>query len=305
MSVSARFDAVVSVTLPGVSGSQYAQLAARHAQMLDSLRRRINQLDRSPQGIAASEHYAALANNLDRVLPDFLRQRTPLTHADILTGLQRMRPSNKVGAIEDVFTRFLRQLEPYESAIEPAVNGFFGALREIVQLLNPLSLRDSVASIYATLRQKTHVLDPAQLTAAINAILDPIKTAVQALSPSAFKARIDASYNNVVATVTVTLKALLDDLVGVIDGQLRTLRAALHAVIDQLKAALQAALATLGDLLKQIEDLIFVEIIERLRKVIDNLGVSFDQELERVANAFDEMLHAIPLDGAQSAGLSL
>ena len=305
VSVSARFDAVVSVTLPGVSGSQYAQLAARHAQMLDSLRRRINQLDRSSQGIAASEHYAALANNLDRVLPDFLRQRTPLTHADILTGLQRMRPSNKVGAIEDVFTRFLRELEPYESTIEPAVNGFFGALREIVQLLNPLSLRDSVASIYATLRQKTHVLDPEQLAAGINAILDPIKTAVQALSPAAFKARIDASYNNVVATVTVTLKALLDDLVGVIDGQLRTLRASLHAVIDQLKAALQAALATLGDLLKQIEDLVFVEIIERLRKVIDNLGVSFDQELERVANAFDEMLHAIPLDGAQSTGLSL
>jgi hypothetical protein len=305
VSVSARFDAVVNVTLPGVSGSQYAQLAARHAQMLDSLRRRINQIDRSPEGIAASEHYAALANSLDRVLPDFLRQRTPLTHADILTGLQRMRPSNKMGAIEDMFTRFLRQLEPYESAIEPAVNGFFGALREIVQLLNPLSLRDSVASIYETLRQKTHVLDPAQLAAGINAILDPIKTAVQALSPAAFKARIDASYNNVVTTVTVTLKALLDDLVGVIDGQLRTLRAALHAVIDQLKAALQAALATLGDLLKQIEDLVFVEIIERLRKVIDNLGVSFDQELERVANAFDEMLHAIPLDGVQSAGLSL
>ncbi len=305
VSVSAQFDVVGSITTPGVSGSQYAQLAARHTQMLESLRRRINQLDRSPQGIAASEHYAALANNLDRVLPDFLRQRTPLTHADILTGLQHMRPSNKVGAIEDAFTRFLRELEPYESAIEPAVNGFFGALREIVQLLNPLSLRDSVASIYATLRQKTHILDPAQLAAAINAILEPIKTAVQALSPAAFKARIDASYNNVVATVTLTLKALLDDLVGVIDGQLRMLRAALHAVIDQLKAALQAALATLGDLLKQIEDLVFVEIIEQLRKVIDNLGVSFDQELQRVANAFDEMLHAIPLDGAQSVGLSL
>ena len=50
VSVSARFDAVVSVTTPGVSGSQYAQLAARHAQMLDSLRRRINQLDDAAAG---------------------------------------------------------------------------------------------------------------------------------------------------------------------------------------------------------------------------------------------------------------
>jgi hypothetical protein len=297
MTVSARFDAVLSVTTPGVSGSQYAQLATRHAQMLDSLRRRINQLDHS----TASQHYAALRDNLDRVLPDFLRQPTPLTHADILAGLQRMRPSNKMAAVEDVFTRFLRQLEPYESAIEPAINGFFGTLRDIVQLLNPLSLRDAVASIYETVREKTRILDPAQLTTAINAILDPIKAAVQALSPAAFKARIDASFNNVVATISVTLKALLDDLVGVIDGQLRTLRAALRIVLDQLKAALAAASATLGDLLKQIEDLIFTEIIERLSTVIDNLGVSFDQELQRVANAFDEMLQAIPVGGGQGA----
>ena len=302
VTVSARFDAVGSVTLldvttPGVSGSQFAQLAARHAQMLDSLRRRINQLDHS----SASLHYASLRSNLDRVLPDFLRQPTPLTHADILTGLQRMRPSNKMAAVEDVFTRFLRQLEPYESAIEPAVNSFFGTLREIVQLLNPLSLRDTVASIYDTVRQKTHILDPAQLTAAINAILDPMKAAVQALSPSAFKARIDASFNNVVATIGVTLKALLDDLVGVIDGQLRTLRAALRVVLDQLKAAMAAALAGLAALLQQIEDLIFVEIIERLGTVIDNLGLSFDQELARVANAFDEMLQAVPLGGGQGA----
>jgi hypothetical protein len=298
LAVSARFDAVLSVTTPGPSGSRYAALAARHARLLDSLRRRINALDHS----AASGHYAALRANLDRVLPDFLRQPAPLTHAEILAGLARMRPSAKLAPVEELFTRFLQQLQPYEEAIEPAVNGFFGALREIVLLLNPLSLRDAVASIYAAIRQKTRILDPAQLTAAINAILEPIKTAVGALSPAAFAARLDASYNNVVGTVSGVLRALLDDLVGVIDGQLRTLRAGLRAVLDQLKAALDVALAAVQALLGQIEDLIFVEIIERLGQVIDNLGVSFDQELDRVANAFDEMLAAIPLGGGAGDG---
>lgn len=301
--VSARFDVVLSVTTPGVGGGQYTQLAARHAQLLDSLRRRINALDHS----AAGEQYATLAGNLDRVLPDFLRQPTPLTHGEIIAGLQRLRPSNKLAAAEDVLARFLQQLQPYESAIEPAVNGFFTTLREIMLLLNPLSLRDSVASIYATVRQKMHILDPAQLTVAIEATLEPIKTAAQALSPAAFKARLDAGYSNVVATVGGTLKRLLDDLVGVIGGQLRVLRTAVRAVLDQLKAAIAAALATLQVVLKQIEDLVFVEIIDRLGRVIDNLGVSFDQELDRVANAFDEMLQAIPLGGGESAaqGISL
>lgn len=297
VAVSARFDAVLAITAPG-GGSRYAQLAARHAQMLDSLRRRVNGLDAT----AARNHYAALRANLDRVLPDFLRQPAPLTHAEILSGLQRMRPSAKLAPVEDLFDRFLLQLQPYTEAVEPAVNGFFAALREIVQLLNPLSLRDGVAAIYASLRQQARILDPAQLAAGVNAVLDPIKAAAAALSPAAFKARIEASYNNVVETVGTVLRALLDDLAGVIDGQLRTLRAGLRAVLDQVKAALDAALATVAALLGQIEELVFVEIIERLGQGIDNLGVSFDQELARVANAFDEMLAAIPLGGSQGAG---
>lgn len=59
----ARFDAVLSVTTPGVSGSQYAQLSARHARLVAGLRRRINLLDHA----TAAGHYAALRGKLDRV----------------------------------------------------------------------------------------------------------------------------------------------------------------------------------------------------------------------------------------------
>ena len=300
LSVSARFDAVFSVVTPTVSDSQYAQLVSQHNSLLNTLRLRINQLDAS----TASQHYANLRTNLDRLLPDFLRQPTPLSHADIIAGLYRMRPSNQIAPVEEMLSRFLRQLQPYESAIEPAINGFFNTLREIMQLINPLTLRDAVASIYDTVREKTRILDPAQLTDAINAILNPIKTDFQAISPAAISAQINASFDNAVQTVTVTLKALLDDLVGMIDEQLRTLRAALQVILDQLKATLETALASLEAILQQIEDLIFVEILERLCHVIDNLGVSFDQELDRVHSAFDEMLAAIPLGGGQSGGQS-
>ena len=60
-------------------------------------------------------------------------------------------------------------------------------------------------------------------------------------------------------------------------------------------------LQTLQGVLQQVEDLLFVELLERLQQVIDNLGVSFDRELDRVAAAFDEMLAAIPLTVGESA----
>ena len=303
LTVSARFDAVFGVVTPTVSSSQYAQLVARHDHLLNTLRLRVNQLDHS----AASQLYATLRTNLDRVLPDFLRQPTPLSHAEIIAGLYRMRPSNKVAPVEAMISRFLQALRPYESAIEPAINGFFSTLREIMMLINPLTLRDSVASIYETVRQKTRILDPAQLSASVTALLDPVKQGLQALNPAAIKEQINAAFGNAVHAVTVTAKQVLDDLVGIIDGQLRTLRAALRVVFDQLKAMMATALKSLTDILKQIEDLIFVEILERLGKMIDNLGVSFDLELDRVRNAFDEMIHAIPLGGGRgaSAGISL
>ena len=129
-----------------------------------------------------------------------------------------------------------------------------------------------------------------------------MKEGFQALNPAVIKAQIDATFERAVRAVTVTVKDFLDELVGIIDGQLRTLRAALSFVLDQLKATLAAALKTLQAILKQIEDLIFVEILERLGRVIDNLGVSFDAELDRVRSAFDEMIQAIPLDGGGSVG---
>jgi hypothetical protein len=57
------------------------------------------------------------------------------------------------------------------------------------------------------------------------------------------------------------------------------------------------------EVVKRLEELVFVELLERLKRLIDNLGLSFEKELERVRNAFDEMLAAIPL-GSSSGGVA-
>jgi phage-related protein len=234
-----------------------------------------------------------------------LFQPIPLTPADILAGLSRMRPSAKAARLEEILNRFLQQLKPLENAIEPAIDEFFGGLRQVLMLLNPLSLRDDVEAIYEVMRTKVRILDPGQLATAISAIFDPVKQGLQAFNPATLKDKLNTTFNNVVHAVTVTVKQVLDDLVDIIDTQLRTLRTAFRAILDQLQATITTTLGRLQDILKQVEDLVFVEVLGRLGQAIDNLGVSFDKELDRVRNAFDEMLAAIPLDGGRSPSAAI
>ena len=171
LAVSARFDAVFSVVSPLASDSQLQPLTQQHQRLLDTLRRRINGLDTS----AANLRYAQLRTRLDRLLPDFLLQPTPLTPADILGGLSRMRPSAKAARLEETLNRFLQQLKPLEHTIEPAVDEFFGGLRQVLWLINPLALRDDIEAIYSAIRTKVRILDPEQLATAISALFDPVR----------------------------------------------------------------------------------------------------------------------------------
>jgi hypothetical protein len=83
----------------------------------------------------------------------------------------------------------------------------------------------------------------------------------------------------------------------VVDENLRTIRAAIRALLDQISGVIQMAVTALKRVIERLEQLVFVDILERLQRVVDNLGDSFEVELDRVRGAFDEMLNAIPLEG--------
>ena len=218
-----------------------------------------------------------------------------------------MRPANKVDQFETVLAQFLQQVAPVEETLTPAINDFFVALREIVQLLNPLAIKDAVAAIYDTIREKTRILDPAALTDALNALLTPLLESLDALNPTNIKTQLNDTFNSALSTITGSVKAILDDIVVVINDQLRAIQLAVRALLDEIKLTIESVLDGLQGVFDQVENLIFVEVLERLCQVIDNLGLSFDQELDRVRQAFDAMLAAIPLGGGgqESAGVSI
>jgi hypothetical protein len=283
-----EFDVAIQVT-------DVTTLTAAHRSLATSLARRINALNAS----GAEGAYGSLRESLDRLLPDFLRQSTPLTYEGVLTGVESLRPSRHAGQLEDLVSMFFQKLTPIQAAIQPAIDGFFQAIRDTVNLLNPLSIKDSVAAIYDTIRQKVQILDPAKLADKLRAdVFDPVTAAIKQLDPAQWKERLNAAFDNVVAALTNNVKAILDDIAAAIDGSLQDIRTQIESVVAQIKALFAAVFQGLQDVLQRVEHLVFVDILDRLRKLLDNLEASFGQELDRVRSAFDEMLAAIPLGGS-------
>ncbi len=301
LSVSARFDVVFNAVNPGLVGGQLRVLQAEHQSLLDSLRQRTNALNHS----SALPDYARLSRSLDKLLPDFLRQPQPLSHAEIIAGFYAMRPSTKAGVFERVMERFLQQVKPFETALAPGINDFFQMLHDLISLINPLAVRDAVAAIYTEIRAKVRIIDPEALTSELTDLMDTLTAPLQAINPAQIKAQINAVYASALTALTTQVRSVLDELAAAITAALSGVRAAFQALVAQIQAAISAILADLHAVFDRLEELVFVDILERLSQVLDNLGMSFDSELDRVRNAFDSMIDAIPLDSGASIGAGI
>jgi hypothetical protein len=302
VALRARFDAVFALVAPGLEASRLDPLVQRHEALQGALRRRIVALDATGAGAA----YARVHAQLGRLLPAFLTGGGgPLSHDEVLAGLESMRPSRKAAPLDALVEQFLAQVEPLADALADLTNGFFGALRDVLALVNPLALRGDVAAIYDAVRAKVRVLDPAALAQTIrDDLLAPLQAPLAAINPATIKARLADLFASLVRALTEGVRRILDDLAAALDETLRGIRAELEALLGQLRQATEETLGGVREVLERVENLVFVELLERLRRAIDNLGMSFDRELDRILAAFDAMLDAIPLDGAE-AGVSV
>ena len=141
-----------------------------------------------------------------------------------------------------------------------------------------------------------HVLDPDTLAGAIRAgFWEPLTDPLEIIDPTNIRLIIDEAFNNALEAVSVDVKGILDDIVEVINEQFRAIRAEIRLLLEQIKEAVTTVFESLKAVLDRVERLVFVELLERLGRVIDNLGLSFDKELDRVRNAVDDMLAAIPV----------
>jgi phage-related protein len=278
-----------------------ATLRSEHTALETALRNRVNGL--ATGGVATA--YANVRSSLEGTIPAFLRRTTPLTRDDIVSGLEELRPSRQAASIDELVNQFLRKLQPMLTAIEEPVNTFFASLQQVVRLIDPLSLRDAVASIYDTIRQRIRIIDPVALAQQIrDNLLQPVLSALGGLDPQALKARLDATFARVLHALSNAVRGILDEVAAVINEELQVLREHLASFAEQLTSSLRDAIEAIQRVIQRVEELVFVELLERLRTLLQNLEGSFGRELDRVRTAFDDMLNAIPLGGAsQSASI--
>ncbi len=295
VAVRARFDTVITLVVPDVPASHIRPLLDAHNALRESLRRRINALDAT----GAAEAYSRVRRQIDRLLPDFLRSPVPLTHADILAGIDRLRPSQLAAQLDLVLDRFLSEVQPIADGLADVTNAFFGGIRDALQLVNPLTLKGNVAAIYDAIRAKVRILNPDDIAQDIrDNVLTPLLAPLNAINPATLKAEIGAAFDRILQALTTDVKDLLDAIVGAVEEQLALIRTEIHAILDQLTQVIQNGLNSVKHVLDQLEHLVFVDLLDRLKSFVDKLGVSFDRELDRVRTAFDAMLAAIPLNGS-------
>jgi ElaB/YqjD/DUF883 family membrane-anchored ribosome-binding protein len=168
--------------------------------------------------------------------------------------------------------------------------------------VNPLDLKGGVEDIYDAIRQKVRVLDPVALADSIREnFVDLVTGALEDIDPAVIKCKICKAYRETLDAVSITVGEVLDDIAKALEENLSSMREEIQKLLVEVRKSLEKEAKRVTGVVEHLERLIFVELLERLERVIDNLGVSFDQELDRVRNAFDEMLAAIPLGPSSAA----
>ena len=288
---------------PADPSSPLHALDTAHTALVAALTHRIDALNAS----SANASYVRVRDWVQSTLPAFLRQPGPLTYQNILDGLDAMRPIKKAARLDDRLQAFLTRIAPIQDVLNGAANSLFSGLRDAIQMLNPLTLQDQAKAIYDAITAKMAVLDPTPLAAQLRTdIYLPLRAPLEAIAPAKIGAQLNAAFQAVTTALTDGVRKLLDKIVGAIDAKLTDIRTRIQAIIKQVQTVLNDTLGKVRAALDKLENLVFVGVLDRLQKLIDKLGVSFDKELDRVVQAFDAMLAAIPLKSSSpSAALPL
>lgn len=278
--------------------SPLQDLNRAHKDLTDGLGKRITALD----GSTANASYVRVRDHVLASLPAFMHQDTPLQLVDITNGLKAMRPSLQAADLDARMDAFLTKIKPLHDTLDKATASLFDGLRQTINMLNPLTLQDEAKKIYLAIADKVKVLDPQPIAKQLHDdIYAPLRIPLEAIAPAAIGKQLDDVYQTAVSALSAGIKKLMDKVVDQFDKLLKTAREAIQNILQQVKTVLTDTMAKVRASLDRIEKLVFVDVLERIDKLIDRLGASFDTELDRIVQAFDQMIHAIPLGGSSAA----
>jgi hypothetical protein len=271
-------------------------LRVDHVQLAARLEQRCADIDDAALG----EAYAGV-RDLARQVPAFLRTDVALTRGVILAELSAARPSSDAQRLDRAADDLLSAVNPLLAGVAEAVDGFFAVVRDVLGLLDPLRLAPAARAAADQLGGVVDALDPTELIEHLRAELFlPVRTAVVALDPRQFEAHLVELREQALRLLDETVTGLIDEVTRALDEGLGAIRSAVADLSEQLETVIAAADADLSTLVADFETIPVGDIVGRLRNVLANVRTEFEQELDRVTRAFEEMLAAVPPDAASS-----
>ena len=282
-----------SVALVADDSTVIAPVTAEYDALRTQFARRVEAIDLEPARAA----YGRVRDEIDRLVPAFLRAPEPLTHEAVLAGFAGLRPSAQAHRLEEPVRRFLGRLQPLAAELEDATDRLFAAFGRTLALIDPLQLEDVIGQIFAAVREQVHVIDPDALADSAQDLLDELTAPLATLDPAELAQRLGAAFDRAIAAIQQRIKEFLDEVAAAIDARLKVAREAVTQTLTEVRAAVKLAGEALGDVAEQFDQLVLVDLVPRFERVLDNLNTSFDRELDRTRAAFDAMLAAIPGGG--------
>ena len=175
------------------------------------------------------------------------------------------------------------------------MNTLVSAFHRALELMDPLSLQESLQEIFAAIKAKVEVVQAVRIGDVVKELLTTLWQPLEVFNPAAFQPTLESAYTTVKDSLVGGAMGVLDRIRDKVDAKLDEARAVLLELVAKVKAMVDRGLQLLGDLTDQLGDLVLNEVVARLHKVIVNLGVSFDNEVDRVVAAFNKMLKAVPV----------
>lgn len=286
--IAERLRQIIAHIDPASETSLLARLKTMYDSLIANLRGKLDNLDASSVQAA----YADLVNRVYALLPPFLHGSEALTVESFMAGFETLRPSVILESVGTILNRLIAQLTPLQDTLEEGVNQFLQKVREVMGLINPLSLRGPIERIFNTIMAKIPAIDLGEIATRLR---DMLIKPIEDLNPAGIKPALAASYDRIVQVINEAIYGLLDPIRDAVDARVAEARTVIIGLVERVRGIINRAGAILKDLMLKIKDLVFTEIIGRLDRLIDQLGMSFDTEVDRVAAAFRNMLRAIPV----------
>ncbi len=223
-------------------------------------------------------------------LPGFLFDE--LTPASIRQGLVIFSPTALLQRIDERFDAFLNTAEGFSSVIQTAVEGFIDQLGLKLAELSPAALFEEFGELFQPIREALQS-SPQAIADTLDQAYEQMLEKLALVHPKVIREPAQALFDTVLAKLNELKQQLLDTLATAIDQILAQIRETLRALDPQ---ALIIGLGNFFELIRQaLEELALTELIDRLVQAFDTLRANLTAALQRSADAFGQMVEAIPL----------